>query len=65
MHPYSRASMASAVRNRALSLNGALDLPKSSMENFLKHSQVILVRPLISRVMSASSVMRPPRYTNL
>ena len=64
MHPYSRASMASAFSNRALSLNGALGLSKSSVENFLKHPQVILVRRLISRVMSASSVMRPPRYMN-
>ena len=35
MHPYSRASMASAFSNRALSLNGALELSKSSAENFL------------------------------
>ena len=64
MHPYRRASMASAFSNRALSLNGAFGLSKSSVENFLKHPQAILVRRLISRVMSASSVMRPPRYTN-
>ena len=63
MHPYSRASMAYAFSNRALSLNGALGLSKSSVENFLKHTRAILVRRLISRVMSASSVMRPPRYT--
>ena len=62
MHPYSKAS---AFSNRALSLNGALGLSKSSVENFLKHPQAILVRRLISRVMSASSaVMRPPTYTN-
>ena len=64
MHPYGRASMASAFSNRALSLNGAFGLSKSSVENFLKHPQAILVRRLISGVMSASSVMRPPRYTN-
>ena len=64
MHPCSRPSMASAFSNRALSLNGAFGLSKSSVENFLKHHQAILVRRLISRVMSASSVMRPPRYTN-
>ena len=64
MRPYSRASMASAFRNRALSPNGALGLSKSSVENFLKHPQAILVRRLISRVVSASSVMRPSRYTN-
>ena len=63
MHPYSRASIASAFSNRALSLNGALGLSKSSVKNFLKHSQAILVRWLIFRVMSASSVMRPSRYT--
>ena len=34
MHPYSRASMASAFSNQALSLNGALGLSKSSVENF-------------------------------
>ena len=60
MYPYSKAS---AFSNRALSLNGALGLSKSSVENFLKHPRAILVRRLISRVMSASSaVMRPPRY---
>ena len=64
MHPYSRASMASAFSNRPLSLNGALGLSKSSVENFLKHAQAILVRWLISRVRSASLVMRPSRYTN-
>ena len=58
------SSMASASSNRASSLNGAFGLSKSSVENFLKHPQAILVRRLISRVMSASSVMRPPRYTN-
>ena len=63
MHPYSRASMASTVSsNRALSLNGALDLSKSSVENFLKHPQAISVRRLISRVMSASSVMAAQIY---
>ena len=41
-----------------------IGLSKSSVENFLKHPQAILVRRLISGVMSASSVMRPPRYTN-
>ena len=56
MHPYSRASMASAFSNRALSLNGVLALSKSSVENFLKHPQAILVRCLMSRVMSASLV---------
>ena len=40
MHPYSRASMASAFSNQALSLNGALGLSKSSGENFLKHPRV-------------------------
>ena len=50
MHPYSRASMASAFCNRALSLNGAFGLSKSSVENFLKHPRAILVRRLISRV---------------
>ena len=64
MHPYSRVSMASTLCNRALSLNGALGLLKSSVENFLNHLQASLVRRLISRVVSASSVMRPPRYTN-
>ena len=64
MHPYSRASMASAFRTRALSLNGALGLSKSSVKNFLNYPQAILVRRLISRVMSASLVMRPPRCTN-
>ena len=64
MHPYSRTFMASAFNNRALSFNGALGLSKSSVENFLKHPQAILVRRLISRVMSASSVMTPPRCTN-
>ena len=64
MHPYSRASKASAFSNRALSLNGALGLSKSSVENFLKHPQAILVRRFMSRVMSASSVMRPPKYIN-
>ena len=64
MHPYSRASMASAFSNRALSLNGAFGLSKSSVENFLKHPQAILVRRLVSGVMLASSVMSPPRYTN-
>ena len=64
MHPYSRASMASAFSNRALSLNGALGLSKSSVKNFLKHPQAVLVRRLLSCVMSASSAMRPPRYTN-
>ena len=64
MHPYRRASMTSAFSNRALSLNGAFGLSKSSVENILKHPQAILVRRLISGVMSASSVMRPPRYTN-
>ena len=64
MRPYSRASTASAFSNRALSLNGALGRSKSSVDNLLKHSQAILVRRLISRVRSASSVMRPPRYTN-
>ena len=61
MHPYSRASMVSAFSNRALSLNGALGLSKSSVENFLKHRQASLVRQLISRVRSTSSVMRPPK----
>ena len=64
MHPYNRASMASAFSNQDLSLNGALGLSKSSAENFQKHPQAILVRRLISRVMSASSVMGPPRCTN-
>ena len=64
MHPYNKASMAFAFGNRALSLNGALGLSKSSLENFLKHPQASLVRRLTSRVMSASSVMRPPSYTN-
>ena len=64
MHPYSRVSMPSAFSNRALSLNGALGLSKSSVENFLNHPQAILLWWLISRVTSASSVMKPPRYTN-
>ena len=64
MHPYSRVSMASTLCNRALSLNGALGLLKSSVENLLNYLQASLVRRLISRVVSASSVMRPPRYTN-
>ena len=64
MHPYSSAFMASALNNRVLSLNGALGFSKSSVENFLKHPQANLMRRLISRVRSASSVMRPPRYTN-
>ena len=55
--------MVSAFSNRALSLDGALGLSKSSVEDFLKHPQAILVRRLMSCVMSASSVMRP-RYTN-
>ena len=62
MHRYSRASMASAFSKRTLSLNGALGRSKSSVENFVKHPQAILVRQLISRVSSASSVMRPSRY---
>ena len=63
MRPYSRASMASsAFGNRVSNLNGALGLSKSSVENFLKHPQAILGRRLISRVMSASLVTRPPRY---
>ena len=45
---YSRASMASAFSNRALGLNGALGLSKSSVENFLKHPQAILVWWLMS-----------------
>ena len=64
MHPYSRASMASAFSNRALSFNGTLGLSKSSVENLLKHPEAILGRPLIYHVMSASSVMRPPRCMN-
>ena len=64
MDPYSRASMASAFSNRALSLSGAFSLSRSSVENFLKHPQAILVRRLISGGMPASSVMRQPRYTN-
>ena len=61
MHPYSRASMAVAFTNRALLLNGALGLSKSSVENFLECPQAIVVGWLIFRVRSASSVMRPPR----
>ena len=38
MHPYSRASMASAFSNAALSLNSALGLSKSSVEIFFKAS---------------------------
>ena len=53
MHPYRRASMASAFSNRALSLNGAFGPSKSSVENFLKHPQAMMVRRLISGVMSA------------
>ena len=64
MNPYSRASMTCAFSNRALSLNGVLGLSKSSAENFLKHPQANLARRLICRVRSASSVMRPPGYTN-
>ena len=48
----------------ASSLNGALGLSKSSVENFLNYPQAVLVRRLIYRVMSASSIMRPPRHTN-
>ena len=44
------------LQHRALGLNGAFGLSKSSVENFLKHPQAILVRRLISDVMSASSV---------
>ena len=36
--PVQKTSMASAFSNRALSLNGAFGLSKSSVENFLKHS---------------------------
>ena len=57
MHPYSRAFMASAFSNRALSLNGAFGLSKSSVENFLKHPQAILVRRLISRVMTPYGIL--------
>ena len=44
MHPYNRVSMASTFSNRALSLNGALGRSKSSVENFLKHPQAVLVQ---------------------
>ena len=64
MQPYSRASMVSAFSNRVLSPNDALGLSKSSVENFPKHPQTIFVRRLMSRVMSASSEMRTPRYTD-
>ena len=50
--------------SQAPSLNGALGLLKSSVNNFLKHPQAVLVRWLISRGRSASSATRPPRYTN-
>ena len=46
MHPYSRASMASAFSNRALSRNGAFGLSRSSEEKFLKHPQAVLVQLL-------------------
>ena len=58
MHPYGRTFMVSAFSNRALSLNGALGLSKSSVKNFLKYPQAILGRRLISRGRSASSVRK-------
>ena len=64
MHSHSRASMASAFSNRVLILNVSLGRSKGSVGIFLKHLNAIFMRGLISRVRSASSVMRPPRYTN-
>ena len=59
MHKYSRASIASAFSNRALSLNDALGRSKSSVENFLKYPKRFwcIAVWLISRVSSASSVI--------
>ena len=64
MHPYSRASIASALNSRTLSLHGALGRSKSSRENFLMHAHAALLRWLISCVSSPSSLTRPPKYRN-
>ena len=64
MHPYSRASIASALSSRTLSLHGALGRSKSSRENLLMHAHAALLRWLISCVSSPSSLTRPPKYRN-
>ena len=64
MHPYSRASIASALNGRTLSLHGALGRSKSSRENLLIHAHAALLRWLISCVSSPSSLTRPPKYRN-
>ena len=64
MHPYSRASIASALNSRTLSLHGTLGRSKSSRENLLMHAHAALLRWLISRVSSPSSLTRPPKYRN-
>ena len=64
MHPYSRASIASALNSRTLSLHGALGRSKSSRENLLMHAHAALLRWLISCVSSPSSLTRPPKYRN-
>ena len=64
MHPYSRASIASALNSRTLSLHGALGRSKSSRENLLMHAHAALFRWLISCVSSPSSLTRPPKYRN-
>ena len=64
MHPYSRASIASALNSRTLSLHGALGRSKSSRENLLIHAHAALLRWLISCVSSPSSLTRPPKYRN-
>ena len=64
MHPYSRASIASALNSRTLSLHSALGRSKSSRENLLMHAHAALLRWLISCVSSPSSLTRPPKYRN-
>ena len=64
MHPYSRASIASALNSRTLSLHGALGRSKSSRENLLMHAHAALLRWLISCVSSPSSLTRSPKYRN-
>ena len=49
MHPYSRASIASALNSRTLSLHGALGRSKSSRENLLMHAHAALLRWLVKR----------------
>ena len=65
MHPYSRASIASALNSRTLSLHGVFGRSKSSRENLLMHAHAALLRWLISCVSSPSSLTRPPKYRNL